>query len=63
MAPVAERRAERLKKIGWIPREGRGGGGGRILARIVDGKAKGCKWKRQEGRKEGTKAPRLRSIK
>lgn len=39
------------------------GGGGRILARIVDGKAKGCKWKRQEGRKEGTKAPRLRSIK
>lgn len=50
MVPVAERRAERLKKIGWIPREGRGRGGGRILARIVDGKAKGCKWK--AGRKE-----------
>lgn len=40
---------------------------GRILACIVDGKAKGCKWEREEGSKEsrqgGRQASRLRSIK
>lgn len=46
-----------------IPRAGREGERVRILACIVDdGKAKGCKWEPAR-RKEGRKAPRLRSIK
>jgi len=54
MIPVEEREKRKIE-------EDRVDSGreGRILACIVNGKVKGCKWERQEG----TKASRLRSIK